>query len=137
MIYNEKNADLFSVDDDFFLVHCVSADFVLGKGIALEFQKRFNMKNKLRANGKTDSVCVRIDKVFNLITKKTWRNKPTYESLEKSLAELKRQTAEMNVRKIAIPKIACGLDGLEWEKVSKMIRNIFSDTDIDILVCCL
>ena len=47
MIYNEENRDLFSVPEDFYLVHCISADFGMGKGIVVEFNKRFNMKEQL------------------------------------------------------------------------------------------
>lgn len=137
MIYNEEKRDLFSVSEDYYFVHCVSADFALGKGIALEFKKRFDMKNKLKAMEKTDSKCILIDMVFNLVTKETWRNKPTMESVGESLSELRRQVDEKGIKKLAMPKIACGLDGLEWENVSEQVRDIFSDTDVEILVCSL
>ncbi len=137
MIYNEEKRDLFSVSEDYYFVHCVSADFALGKGIALEFKKRFDMKNKLKAMEKTDSKCILIDMVFNLVTKETWRNKPTMESVGESLSELRRQVDEKGIKKLAMPKIACGLDGLEWENVLEQVRDIFSDTDVEILVCCL
>ena len=32
--------DLFTVPKDYILVHCVSADFAMGAGIAKEFTKR-------------------------------------------------------------------------------------------------
>ena len=38
-------------------------------------------------------------------------------------------------KKIAIPVIGCGLDGLEWCKVSEIIKEVFKGTDIEILVC--
>lgn len=136
MIYTEEKRDLFSVPEDYFLVHCVSADFVLGKGIALEFRKRFDMKNKLRTCRQSGK-CILIDRVFNLVTKETWRRKPTMESLTESLQELRQQVDEKSIKKLAMPLIACGLDGLDWKEVSEQVRNIFSDTDIEILVCCL
>lgn len=136
MIYTEEKRDLFSVPEDYFLVHCVSADFVLGKGIALEFRKRFDMKNKLRTCGQSGK-CILIDRVFNLVTKENWRRKPTMESLTESLQELKQQVDEKGIKKLAMPKIACGLDDLDWKEVSEQVRNIFSDTDVEILVCYL
>ena len=48
MIYKEEVRDLFSVPDDYYFAQCISADFTMGKGIAVEFNKRFDMKNKLR-----------------------------------------------------------------------------------------
>lgn len=42
MIYKEEKRDLFSVPDNYYLAYCTSADFALGKGIAVEFDKRFD-----------------------------------------------------------------------------------------------
>ena len=41
------------------------------------------------------------------------------------------------VQKIAMPMIGCGLDKLEWDRVSQIIKNIFGDTDMEILICRL
>ncbi|MCM1507246.1 MAG: macro domain-containing protein [Ruminococcus flavefaciens] len=134
MIYTEEKRDLFSVPEDYYLVHCVSADFVLGKGIAMEFKKRFDMKNKLRNSGQSGK-CILIDRVFNLVTKETWRRKPTMDSVKECLHELHKQVTEKNIKKLAMPLIACGLDGMKWEEVSEQVRDIFSGTDVEILVC--
>lgn len=136
MTYTEKNCDLFSVSEDYYFVHCVSADFTLGKGIALEFKKRFDMKNKLRNSGQSGK-CILIDRVFNLVTKETWRRKPTMNSVKECLYELKRQVTEKNIKKLAMPKIACGLDGLDWKDISEQVKEVFSDTDVEILICYL
>ena len=134
MTYHEEKRDLFSVPEEYYFVHCVSADFVLGKGIALELKKRFDMKNKLRNSGQSGK-CILIDRVFNLVTKENWRRKPTMESVTECLDELKRQVTEKDIKKIAMPRIACGLDSMKWEDVSEQVRNTFSDMDIEILVC--
>ena len=44
MIYEEEQRDLFLVSEEYYLAHCISADFGMGKGIVVEFNKRFNMK---------------------------------------------------------------------------------------------
>jgi hypothetical protein len=36
---------------------------------------------------------------------------------------------------LAMPKIGCGLDRLQWGRVSEMLKEIFSDYDIDIIIC--
>lgn len=33
-----------------------------------------------------------------------------------------------------MPKIGCGLDKLDWTAVREIIREMFADTDIEILV---
>lgn len=46
MIFTIENRDLFSVPKEYTLVHCISADFALGAGIAKEFAK-CGVKNRL------------------------------------------------------------------------------------------
>ena len=40
-----------------------------------------------------------------------------------------------NIDKIAMPLIGCGIDGLDWKRVSLIVQDIFTDTEIDIWVC--
>ena len=47
MKYIEEYRDLFSVPDDVYFVQCISADFAMGKGIAVQFNQRFDTKNKI------------------------------------------------------------------------------------------
>ena len=48
---------------------------------------------------------------------------------------MKTLCGEKGVRRVAMPVIGCGLDRLEWEKVSAIIREVFSDTGVEVLVC--
>lgn len=146
MIHKEEKRDLFSVPDDYYLAHCISADFALGKGITVEFNKRFNMKQKLKDEFlnfideymhryKLDAECILIDRVLNLVTKERYYQKPTYNSMKQALEMMKVVCKANDIHKVAMPKIGCGLDRLEWDKVSEIIQDVFKDTDIEILVC--
>ena len=42
---------------------------------------------------------------------------------------------ENNITKVAMPVIGCGLDRLLWNRVSNIIKEIFEETEIEILVC--
>lgn len=75
--------------------------------------------------------------VYNLVTKQTVSHLPNYQSVVKALIILKGQMQSDNKNRLAIPKIGCGIDRLEWYVVSELIKAIFSDTDVDILVCCI
>ena len=147
MTYREEQRDLFTVGEDYYLAHCISADFKLGAGIAVEFDKRFEMKKKLSklvpcgndeefwdADKSNHGYCLRIDKVFNLVTKRNYWNKPTLRTMENALKNLRDLYCYPGI-KIAMPRIGCGLDRLEWEKVRRMIQCLFADTDVEILVC--
>ena len=145
MIYREEVRDLFSVPDDYYLAHCISADFGMGKGIAVEFNKRFDMKHILRTKypdyvnqfhrQKRLSDCILEGRVFNLITKERYFEKPTYNTLTGALCKMKALCQSENIHKIAMPIIGCGLDRLEWDKVSRIIKDVFQEKDIEILVC--
>ncbi len=146
MIYREENRDLFTVSDDYYLAHCISADFKLGAGIAVEFDKRFGVRHKLfnkYPNGYIDFMdkyhlegeCVLTDKVLNIITKKRYYHKPTLGSMEEALLVMEEICVGENIKKVAMPKIGCGLDKLKWADVSGLIKEVFKDTDVEILVC--
>lgn len=144
MTYTEKEGDLFDYGDGRCLVHCISADFALGKGIAAEFQRRFQTKDRLRERYKDYlsryreekllGDCLPVDGVMNLVTKERYWGKPTYQSMEAALQALKRLCRQEGIEGLAMPCIGCGLDRLAWGKVSAMIREVFSDTACDILV---
>lgn len=145
MVYNEIQKDLFTVSDDYYLVHCISADFALGAGIAVEFNKRFDMRNQLNLlypnyvdkfeRHRIGGDCILVGKVFNLITKEKYFYKPTIITMILSLKKMKEICLEKGIKKVAMPTIGAGLDRLNWKDVSKQIHNIFVDTDIEILVC--
>lgn len=144
MNYIEINEDLFKQDKRFHLTQCVSADAgddmrAMGLGIAVEFNKRFDMKNKLRKYANTHLIevgnAILIDQTFNLITKEVYYGKPTNVTMHIALKSLKKIVEEQNVKYLAMPKIGSGLDKLKWIDVSGFIQNIFKDVDIEIKVC--
>jgi hypothetical protein len=135
----EKKMNLFEVEDKYYLTHCISADCELGAGIAVEFQKRFKLKQILKLEigqyGGDYPQCILVDKVFNLVTKSKYWNKPTYESITTSIKLMKLQCERKGVKYLAMPKIGCGLDRLQWGKVREILQEEFKNTDIEILVC--
>ena len=147
MGYIEEVKDLFSVSDDYYLAHCISADFGMGKGIVVEFNNRFDMKNILKSKypdyldkfirHRIGGDCILEDRVFNLITKEYYYDKPTIITMRLALQKMKDLALGNGVTKIAMPTIGSGLDRLSWDSVSEQIKSIFKDTDIEILVCKL
>lgn len=39
-----------------------------------------------------------------------------------------------NINKLAIPRIGCGIDGLEWDKVSAVLEKVFGNEKVEITV---
>lgn len=139
MKFIEENRDLFTVPHGYYFAHCISGDFALGAGIAVKFDELYNMRWKLRGRYSTaeDNCCLLIDNVFNLVTKRKCYHKPSYESLTEALEEMRDMVVDLDIDKIAIPQIGCGLDRLEWARVKEIIQEIFEDVDVEILACYL
>lgn len=145
MIYTEVKKDLFEVPVYYHLAHCVNGNYALGAGIAKTFAEKMNMRYRLHLeypipDGEEFAhigEALLVGNVFNLVTKARHYNKPTYESLRSALEDMRDQCAELGIKYLAMPKIGCGLDRLDWNKVSEMIREVFDGFDIEILVCYL
>ncbi len=153
MLYKEVKGDLFSLPNDTMLVHCISADYALGAGIAKIFRDKYNVKDLLIKQGSryiwTGNGCCRIVSaqnqdgtgfiVANLVTKCRYFNKPTYETMKQALLDLKQQlkTDYPEIKRLGMPLIGCGLDKLNWNEVSLIIKQLFDETDYEITVCCL
>ncbi len=147
MIYKEEAKDLFSVPDEYYLAHCISADFAMGKGIVVEFNRRFDMKRILQKKypGYIDQYvkcsiggdCILEGRILNLITKERYFHKPTLASMKTALQKMKEICGREQIDKIAMPTIGAGLDRLQWEDVAAQIKDVFEDTGIEILICKL
>lgn len=142
MIFKEINGDLFESDEKYTLVHCISADCAMGAGIAKTFDDRMPkmkklLKRTIRENNMQGYFAILYQgerNVMNLITKERYWHKPTYSSLKTSLLNAKKIAIRNNIKYLAMPVIGCGLDRLQWSKVSVMIKEVFADTDIEIVV---
>lgn len=141
MTITEIKGNLFNADSDFYLVHCISSDFALGAGVAEQINRSYNMRNKLCINFPNlqnseyaIGRAILIDGVFNLITKSRYFDKPTYDTLQRALFDLKYQCITYGINKLAMPRIGCGLDRLKWQNVLEIIKNIFINTDVEIQI---
>ena len=143
MTYQEELADIFENDKpEYSYAHCISADFGMGLGIAVAFNRKFDCKNKLvrkygslaKPYSQGDATyCARTDRVYNLITKTHYWDKPTLDSLRIALAYLKDECIQNNVKTLVIPPLGCGLDKLKYPDVKKLIHKTFEDMDIHII----
>ena len=143
MVIKEEIMDLFTVPQGYYLAHCISGEYALGAGIAKQFVENYNMRFKLHKNypipdgEKFANVgqALLVDNVFNLVTKARVFHKPTYESLYDTLLDMRVQCENLDISRLAIPLLGCGLDKLNWEQVKDIIEDVFDSTDIEILVC--
>uniref|UniRef100_A0A0G4HD65 Macro domain-containing protein n=1 Tax=Chromera velia CCMP2878 TaxID=1169474 RepID=A0A0G4HD65_9ALVE len=139
----EIKGDLFKQQQTQHLAHCISADCRLGKGIAKIFKDKFGGISELQQQKQTAGGCALLKRsgacIFNLVTKEKYWQKPTYASLQSSLEALRvlAKKQDKPVTKIAMPRIGCGLDGLEWHKVRGVIEDVFQGSGISVVVFTL
>lgn len=155
MIYNEIEQDLFKVNDElvtpdeplYDLAHCISADFAMAGGIAVEFNRRWDMKNRLITKcrhvfpqfdftqGFAISENVGQFQVYNLVTKRHVEDLPTIYTIENALVSMKQQMKQSNSHRVAMPLIGCGIDRQNWNDVKAAIQKVFGNTNIEVLIC--
>ena len=144
----EVNGDLFSepyTKGEDIYVHCVSSDFALGAGIAKIFREKFPIfverkQEMIRKFPKAKlsglfSVASNGYIIVNLVTKKNYWDKPTYETMETSLRSLRQYIMQRpHIKRVLMPRIGCGLDRLDWSRVRVMIENILEKVDVEVKV---
>jgi hypothetical protein len=142
----ENKMNLFDLDNKYYLAHCISADAgidnrAMGLGIVVQFNKIYHMKSKIKEYVKFNDIkvgdAILIDKVFNLITKSKYYGKPTYDTLKMSLENMRHQIINNKIHYLAMPKLGCGLDKLQYGRVRSIIQDVFTGLDLEILVCKL
>ena len=153
----EPNGNLFDHQSDCVLAHCIAADFSMTGSTAKQFVDKMNMSNKLKEWAKMNKIktlknpygnyavtrpellgkAVLIDSTFNLITKLWVYERPVYENLQESLLDMKHQVQELGIKKLAMLKVGCDVDGLSWVTVLAIIVKTFRDTNIEINIVSL
>lgn len=129
------------------LVNTVNTVGVMGKGIALQFKKKYPHNYKVyrdackTGNFKTGQVLVVKEGdllnqklIINFPTKAHWRSPSKYEYITLGLTALKAEIAKNSIKSIAIPPLGCGNGGLEWGKVKVLIEETLNEVNCDIHV---
>ena len=124
--------------------HCISADAKMSKGFAdLLSQRISGLRNTCRQtkllSGQTFPFWDRAGNryIYNLVTKTKFSQKPNLTTLSLTLEEMKSHARLHGVSTIAIPKIGCGLDQMNWQEVVKLLRDIFAYSNIRTVVYTL
>ena len=133
-----SNGDIFKSKCEA-LVNPVNIKGIMGKGLALAFKTKYpaHFENYKRAcqNGEmtTDKVLAYQEKngpmIICLATKADWRDSSKMEYVSAGLDDLVKQIKTLGIRSVAIPKLGCGLGGLDWNKVRPLIVEKLSALD--------
>lgn len=108
---------------------------VMGKGIALSFAQRYPTlkaffgKDLRYRKGQVFAARVpgEARAIINLPTKRDWRNPSDVLLIEISALALVRLTDFNEWARVVLPRPGCGLGGLRWEDVKKVLEPILDD----------
>ncbi len=125
------------------IVNTVNTVGVMGKGIALEFKKRYpdmfdNYKIACEKNRlKIGRLMLSYEPdhwVLLFPTKEHWRNPSRLEYIEQGLIKFSNIYAESGITSIAFPKLGCGNGELNWDDVRILMEKYLKDLPIDIYI---
>ena len=124
--------------------HCISADAKMSKGFAEQLSQQITglrdtcRRTKL-SSGQTfpfwDPAGTRY--IYNLVKKTRFSEKPNLPTLSLTLQEMKYHARLYGISTIAIRKIGCGLDQMNWQEVVQLLRDVFAYSNIRIVVYTL
>jgi O-acetyl-ADP-ribose deacetylase (regulator of RNase III) len=130
------------------LVNTVNTEGIMGKGIALQFKKKFpQMYEAYRAACEAGEVVPGRMHVFeqtemlnpryiiNFPTKRHWRSRARMEDIKAGLTALKQEIEKRGIRSIAVPPLGCGNGRLDWRNVRPTIeRGLSGLRDVHVML---
>jgi O-acetyl-ADP-ribose deacetylase (regulator of RNase III)/uncharacterized protein YwgA len=139
-----KTGNLFSDKSDA-LVNTVNCVGVMGKGVALEFKRRWPDNYKVYKKA-CDSRELRPGRmlifelanlfgksepkfIVNFPTKDHWRAKSKLEYISSGLDALVSDIKKYRIKSIALPPLGCGNGGLDWNVVRPMMLEKLSELE--------
>lgn len=124
------------------LINTVNCVGVMGKGIALEFKKRFpEMYADYLARCERGEVKPGLPSLYrtllppqivNFPTKDHWKSVSKLSDIERGLEYLLAHYREWGVQSLAIPPLGCGNGQLEWRAVGPLIYRFAKQMDIPV-----
>lgn len=129
------------------LVNPVNCVGVMGKGLALEFKRRYPDVHQFYVDackdGEISPGCIAVyalkkrpDRMICLFpTKYHWRDKSTVLMVDKAFQSFVHYAPQIKIKTVAFPKVGCGLGGLNFEhQVRPLFEKYFSDDTFEVEV---
>lgn len=125
------------------ITNTVNTVGVMGKGIALEYKKRypkmFEEYKKLCKAGtfKPGNLALWKDEdkwILLFPTKEDWRKPSKLEYIENGLKKFLKNWDKYNIDSIAFPKLGCGNGGLNWNEVKPLMEKYLRKLPINIYI---
>ena len=140
MISLVENGNLFDSQMQT-IVNPINIVSTMGKGLALEFKKRYpeyyQGYKKCCDDNLLKTGCVYIHRkttpwILSFPTKEHWRNPSKIEYIIDGLDFFVQHYQEKGITSIAFPALGCQNGGLDWEEVKAIMLEKLGDLPIDI-----
>ena len=138
--------DLFTFDGDA-IAHGVNCAGAMGKGIAIEFKKRYPRMFKIywdlcnkrqlqvgdcfRFNGKVQGKGWFI---YNLAIKEHWADNANFLGLKTAVLDMIMHAEDYGIKSIGVPRIGAGLGNLPWKTVRAYLAIVGEATSVELVV---
>lgn len=126
------------------LVNTVNCVGVMGKGVALEFKKRFPQmfddyftrceRKQVRLGEPYLYRDLTSAMVVNFPTKDHWRSASRLADIERGLDYFIQHASAWGITSVAFPPLGCGNGGLEWAEVGPLMYRKLVNLNIDVEV---
>ena len=142
-VMNEVDGNLFDSECQT-LVCPVNCKGVMGKGLALAFQRRFpDLLNDYRHACQTGLLTVSQPWLWKpeqgpwvlcLATKDDWRYPSRLDWLDAGLRYTVNHLADNGITSLAVPALGCGEGGLNWRDVAHLLYHYFDPVDTEVVL---
>lgn len=144
MVEERNDVSLFDMDTDA-IVNTVNCKGVMGKGIALEFKRRYPRSycvyREACKDGKLRPGMVLYvpgtggeRNIIHFPTKDHWIAPARLKWIHDGLQYLSTHYQDWGLQSIAMPQLGCGFGGLNWHKVGPLVHDAFDDEPLEVVV---
>lgn len=133
MAIEYRTGDLFAAEDADALAHGCNCAGAMGRGIAVEFKRRWPAMfeeyrqrchdGRLPLGGVFPWAAPEGLTVYNLGTQAHWRSGAVLSAIESSVTAMADHASANGIRRIAMPRIGAGLGGLDWAEVEAVVAE--------------
>jgi len=139
----ELKVNFWEVWEDYDAIVCptnqvvkINGALVMGGGLAKEFAERFpslpfEWGKKHKEATLPDILFTKLPKVKPYLvafpTKQHWRQVSSLELIKRSMIALNGYVDALEIKRVLLPRIGCGLGGLTWGQVSQIIEPYLDD----------
>lgn len=131
------------------LVNTVNCVGVMGKGLALQFKRKYPDNFRVYQEACDDGFLkpgriLVFDRqpqtlsypkyILNFATKRHWRNRSQLQWIMEGLDNLVEVIGNLKIKSVVIPALGCKNGGLDWKMVRKIIEVKLNDLPCDIAV---